>query len=100
MGERDDMRRVTIGMDEVGMGPGATLADAAAALLGQQKQNWELLRKNFAGLASVQTREFLLRGYPVRVQFNPGRLTSSSARVDERSIRERKCFLCLAHLPP
>jgi hypothetical protein len=97
--KREDPQRVGIGMEELGLKPGAALADAAAALLTQQKQNWEMLRGNFAGLAGVQTREFYLDGYSVRVQFNPGRLTSSAARVDERSIRERKCFLCMAHLP-
>jgi hypothetical protein len=36
----------------------------------------------------------------VKTQFNPGRLISSSARVDSKSISERPCFLCPANLPP
>ena len=47
----------------------------------------------------MQTRPFEFDGFAVKVQFNPGRITSSSAKVDEKSIRERKCFLCMSHLP-
>lgn len=59
-----------------------------------------MLRNGYASLDSVQTRKFELEGLTLRVQFNPGRLTSSSAKVDDKSIRERKCFLCLQYLPP
>jgi hypothetical protein len=76
------------------------VADVASGLLRHQRESWEMLGDNFANLARVQTRQFRFDGCQVRVQFNPGRLTSSAARVDDRSIRERKCFLCLPHLPP
>jgi len=33
------------------------------------------------------------------LQFNPKRIISTSANVDDKSIRERKCFLCLENLP-
>ena len=33
------------------------------------------------------------------LQFNPGRIVSTSANVDARSIQERKCFLCVENLP-
>ena len=35
----------------------------------------------------------------MKVQFNPGRYISTSAKVDEKSINDRKCFLCPANLP-
>ncbi|MBD4338875.1 DUF4922 domain-containing protein, partial [Xanthomonas citri pv. citri] len=35
-----------------------------------------------------------------KVQFNPARIVSSGAKVDAQSIKERKCFLCPANLPP
>ena len=38
-------------------------------------------------------------GVPYKVQFNPARITSSGAKVDPKSIKERKCFLCPANLP-
>jgi hypothetical protein len=80
-------------------GAGASLSSIAAALLRQQIQSWPLLRNGYAGLNEVQTRSFDFDGFTIKVQFNPGRITSSSANVDEESIRKRKCFLCLANLP-
>lgn len=80
-------------------GAGASFSSISAALLRHQQGSWPLLRAGYASLASVETREFAFDGFVIKVQFNPGRMTSSSAKVDEQSIRERKCFLCLAHLP-
>jgi hypothetical protein len=74
-------------------------AGKAHALLAQQKRSWDTLRNGYAGLASVETKVFEIDGFTCRVQFNPSRITSSSAKVDEKSIRERKCFLCPANLP-
>ena len=90
---------MSIGLDELGVPAGASIADCAFQLLQQQRSTWELLRTGYEGLSRVQTRQFRFGGYQVRVQFNPGRLTSSAARVDDRSIRERTCFLCLQNLP-
>ena len=81
-------------------GPVESLADRCATLLAQQRSTWELLRKGYDTLPRVQTKSFAFDGFQVKAQFNPGRIVSSSARVDEKSIRERKCFLCPAHLPP
>jgi hypothetical protein len=81
-------------------GPVGTLADQAAALLRQQGAAWELLRKGYGGLAGVKTRAFALGSLRFDVQFNPGRIVSSSANVDPAAIRERRCFLCHEHLPP
>ena len=72
----------------------------ASALLRQQMQTWELLRNNYASLDIVETKTFTFDGFVINVQFNPKRLTSSSAKVDDKSIRERRCFLCAANLPP
>ena len=99
MGQGEAGERVRIGMEELGVPAGAPLADAALRLLQQQRSVWEMLRAGYDSLKRVQTRQFRFGGYQVRVQFNPGRLTSSAARVDDRSIRERKCFLCLQNLP-
>jgi hypothetical protein len=80
-------------------GAASSLSKVAAALLSQQKATWPLLTTGYASLNSVQSRDFAFDGFVIRVQFNPGRITSSAAKVDEKSIRERKCFLCLPHLP-
>ena len=50
-------------------------------------------------MAAAQVRALHCNGFSVHLQFNPQRLTSSGAKVDEQSIRERPCFLCVAHLP-
>ena len=35
----------------------------------------------------------------MKVQFNPARMVSSGAKVDAKTIAERKCFLCAANRP-
>jgi ATP adenylyltransferase/5',5'''-P-1,P-4-tetraphosphate phosphorylase II len=72
----------------------------AHGLLEQQKGVWELLRKGYDTLQTVRTKAFDFDGFQIKVQFNPGRITSTSAKVDAHSIRERKCFLCTGNLPP
>ncbi|MGB6033953.1 MAG: DUF4922 domain-containing protein [Bacteroidota bacterium] len=80
--------------------PGKNLAERAHALFLQQKTDWNLAREGYASLGSVEFRRFTFDRFEIDVQFNPGRLTSSSASVDEASVRSRKCFLCSANLPP
>ncbi len=68
-------------------------------LLADQKTEWKLAAKNFAGLEQVQVREFQFDGYVIKVQFNPGRIVSSAAKVDKKSIEDRPCFLCENNRP-
>ncbi len=97
---QDAASRVVVAPEDLeSYGAGESLASISAALLSQQRETWPLLRSGYAGLASVQTRTFGFDGCVINVQFNPGRITSSAAKVDEKSIRERRCFLCLEHLP-
>ncbi len=74
-------------------------ADKALALLKQQKENWDLCKSNYADLDSVEVKNFEFDNYNIKVQFNPGRIKSSAAKVDKKSIQERKCFLCMNNLP-
>ncbi|MBX2993056.1 MAG: DUF4922 domain-containing protein [Bacteroidetes bacterium] len=74
-------------------------SDRLAALLAHQMHSWKLLRSNYDGLAGIKTRSFRIDGFSHDVQWNPGRIGSSSAKVDERSVRERSCFLCRENLP-
>jgi hypothetical protein len=71
----------------------------AQGLLLQQKATWDLLRAGYDSLRSVRTKCFQFDGFQIKVQFNPGRLISTTAKVDAASIRERKCFLCTENLP-
>lgn len=69
-------------------------------LLADQLATWETARANYAALAGVRVKELDVDGTPYKVQFNPARIVSSAARVDAKSISERKCFLCPGNLPP
>ena len=79
--------------------PVTTASERARGLLLQQRASWDLARRGYAGLEQVEVRTFELDGYPFNVQHNPARMTSSTASVDEASIRNRRCFLCSEHLP-
>lgn len=65
----------------------------------EQLDEWEQARNNFAALSGVKVKELDVDGMPVKVQFNPARIVSSSAKVDAKSLKERKCFLCSANRP-
>ena len=69
-------------------------------LLTGQLASWETARNNYAALSGVRVKELNVNGIPYKVQFNPARIVSSGAKVDAKSIQERKCFLCPANLPP
>jgi hypothetical protein len=75
------------------------LTDQARTLLAQQSQSWDLLRRNLEDVAKVESRGFDFGKFIVNAQFNPSRLGSVSAKVDEESIRNRQCFLCDRNRP-
>jgi len=61
---------------------------------------WPRLADALDALDRVETREIALGSRRVTLQWNPGRVASTTARVDEASLRARPCFLCPANLPP
>jgi len=79
--------------------PGPSLAGEMQALLLQQQATWELARLGFKSLEKVKMKSFHFDFIEWRVQFNPGRMLSTTAKVDETSIRTRPCFLCHDNLP-
>ncbi len=74
-------------------------ASIACALLKQQKETWNQLEAGYKSLETVQSKVFEFDHFSIKIQFNPGRIISSSARVDNDSIKNRKCFLCFNNLP-
>src|SRR5690606_5973953 len=74
-------------------------SNAARTLLELQKQDWPQCAEGYATLKDVRVKEFQFNGFKIKVQFNAGRITSSAAKVDAKSISERKCFLCTENLP-
>lgn len=65
----------------------------------EQLAEWPLANQNYKALEKVLVKDFDFGGASLRVQFNPERMRSSAAKVDTKSIQERKCFLCQANLP-
>ncbi len=78
---------------------GDSLSDQILALLDQQKKTWRQLAEGYKALELIRLRDVQCDGYSVRLQFNPKRIVSSGAKVDAKSISERKCFLCIDNLP-
>ena len=68
-------------------------------LLSEQKKAWLDLRKGCDSLRDVRERDISCGGFSVRLQYNPGRIKSSLAAVGGKDANERRCFLCLDHLP-
>lgn len=68
-------------------------------LFREQLNDWEQARLNYDALNRVKTKEIVVEGFPFKVQFNPARIVSSAAKVDAKSIQERKCFLCGENRP-
>jgi hypothetical protein len=58
-----------------------------------------MLSSGFKSLETVKSKSFQFDGFKIKAQFNAGRITSTSAKVDPKSISERKCFLCAENLP-
>jgi hypothetical protein len=76
------------------------LSEQAHALIQQQATEWPMMRDGLAALKTIRTRTIDLDDFSMRVQLNSGRIISASAKVDPKTIQQRRCFLCLANLPP
>lgn len=68
-------------------------------LIAEQTANWELAAKNYKDLKTVLVKEISFDGFKIKIQFNPGRILSSSAKTDKKTIQKRACFLCEANRP-
>ena len=75
------------------------LKEKVNRLFKEQLAEWDLARKNYQALEQVKTKILIIDNKEYKIQFNPARIISSSAKVDVQSIRERKCFLCCNNLP-
>ena len=75
-------------------------SEKARVLIQQQIGEWDLAGRNYDGLRKVKVKTFDFGDYTIDIQFNPERISSSSAKVDSRSVKARSCFLCEKNLPP
>lgn len=67
--------------------------------LAEQIAEWPQAAGNYAALANVKVKSFGVGPLTLKVQFNPARIVSSAAKVDAKSLAERKCFLCHDNRP-
>ncbi len=81
------------------MGMNKINSEKAVELIRTQRLDWSLAATNYEALDRVKVKEIDLGKVHFKVQFNPARIVSSAAKVDARSIAERKCFLCRENRP-
>lgn len=75
------------------------LSEICVELLSEQKRTWQDLQDGYESLKQVRERDISCNGFSVRLQFNPGRMKSSTADMRGGDVKERRCFLCMDHLP-
>jgi SpoIID/LytB domain protein len=68
-------------------------------LFREQSKSWTLAADNYRALSKVLIKEFLIDDLRIRLQFNPGRIISSSANISKDAIKARPCFLCEKNRP-
>ncbi len=57
---------------------------------------WPTVKKRYQDLSKVQTK---VLGTDVRLQFNPARIVSTGAKIDQSTLAQRPCFLCAENRP-
>lgn len=67
--------------------------------VGDQLSRWPLACDNFRALKNVRVREVEVGGLTVKLQFNPARMISSAAKLNDEDIAKRRCFLCRENRP-
>ena len=73
--------------------------DDVLRLIEEQFQEWPVLQERYSALERIRVKEISLGAAYVKVQFNPERVLSSSARTDCASLEQRPCFLCDTNRP-
>lgn len=60
---------------------------------------WPLAKQNYDALVNVRRRAVKIGDFDMQVQCNPARIVSTGAKIDKKSISNRKCFLCRENRP-
>lgn len=71
-------------------------ADELELFFTKQLAQWPQAGERHAALCDVEVRDL---GNGIRLQYNPARSVSTTAKVDEVSVKARKCFLCPENRP-
>lgn len=69
------------------------------SFIGRQLSAWPEVRLRFDGLPHILYKTLTVNGTPVKVQFNPLRVRSATAKTDTQSVSSRLCFLCSGNRP-
>ena len=79
---------------------GAMVTDGALQrFFNRQLETWDDARKHFRDLRDVATRELVCGEITLKVQFNPARIVSTGAKIDNAALAKRPCFLCECNRP-
>ncbi len=65
----------------------------------RQLQTWPDARQRYHDLERVEMRELVSDTLTMGMQWNPARMVSTGAKIDNKSITERPCFLCQKNRP-
>ena len=65
----------------------------------RQLDTWSDVCRRYRELNNVKTRELSTDTFTVILQWNPARIVSTGAKIDNHSINDRPCFLCAQNRP-
>ena len=71
----------------------------AKKLYNEQLTEWNDFRERVLQLDQIELKKFNFGNHTIFTQFNPAREVSSNAKLDAKSIANRKCFLCEENRP-
>jgi ATP adenylyltransferase/5',5'''-P-1,P-4-tetraphosphate phosphorylase II len=80
--------------------PGKALPLQIEQLFRQQMQHWHLLQTNVRDCSLAQKKTIKLGQFDIYAQHNSKRILSTAANVDQQSLRQRPCKLCVENLFP
>ena len=75
------------------------MGQKAETFIDKQLKEWELAAKNHRELKQAKVKKENIGEFNVKVQFNPARMASATAKTDDQSTKERPCFLCKKNQP-
>ena len=65
----------------------------------RQLSTWDDTRQRYFQLNGIKTRELTGSTATVVLQWNPARIVSTGAKIDQKTLSERPCFLCQQNRP-
>lgn len=65
----------------------------------KQEDLWDLVKINYSNVTKSEYKKIHSGELTYLIQSNPGRIISSSAKIDKKALSERPCFLCKKNRP-